>query len=250
MAKQRGILKIDGTIGGMTFYKSALDGYLVREKGGVSGERIANDPNFERTRENGAEFGTAASAGKLLRDTLRNLLKNDSRLTSRLTKTMTDIKGYDTSSPRGERSVGVGIADDNALALLKGFDFNSSAALRSVLFAPFTVTTATGEINVPAYNQMNDIAFPNGATHVNFRTAFAKIDFVNGTSAITYSGVSNFSIENSDTDFSLTPSAVPAGSGTQFYLLLIEFFQEVNGTQYSLRNGAFNVLNIVEAVNP
>ena len=83
MAKQKGILKIEGTIGGMTFYKSQ-DGHLVREKGGVSGERIANDPAFVRTRENGEEFGAAGTAGKLMRDTLRSLMMNaaDGRVTS------------------------------------------------------------------------------------------------------------------------------------------------------------------------
>ena len=50
MARQKGIIKLDGTIGGITFYKSQ-DGYLAREKGGVSADKIANDPNFQRTRE-------------------------------------------------------------------------------------------------------------------------------------------------------------------------------------------------------
>ena len=65
MARQRSIIKLDGTIGGITFYKSK-DGYLAREKGGISAERIANDPAFERTRENGSEFGRAGKAGKVL----------------------------------------------------------------------------------------------------------------------------------------------------------------------------------------
>ena len=75
MARQSGLLKIKGTIGGMTFYKSQ-DGDLVREKGGVSGDRIANDPAFVRTRENGEEFGAAGKAGKLLRDGLRPMMLN------------------------------------------------------------------------------------------------------------------------------------------------------------------------------
>ena len=60
MAQQKSILKLKGTIGGITFYKSK-DGYLAREKGGVDASRIANDPGFARTRENGAEFANAAS---------------------------------------------------------------------------------------------------------------------------------------------------------------------------------------------
>ena len=44
----------------------------------------------------------------------------------------------------------------------------------------------------------------------------------------------------------LTPVAVPTGAGTNLFLLEVEFFQMVNGLQYSLKNGAFNALSIVE----
>ncbi|WP_206106589.1 hypothetical protein [Ilyomonas limi] len=70
MARLNGILKIEGTLQDMTFYKTQ-DGHLVKTKSGVSGDRIANDPAFARTRENGYEFGNAAAAGKLLRDAIR-----------------------------------------------------------------------------------------------------------------------------------------------------------------------------------
>jgi hypothetical protein len=53
MAKQKGIIKLKGTLGDITFYKSQ-DGFLAREKGGVDASRIANDANFQRTRENGS----------------------------------------------------------------------------------------------------------------------------------------------------------------------------------------------------
>lgn len=106
MAKQKGILKLDGTIGGITFYKSQ-DGYLAREKGGVDGNRIANDPAFQRTRENGNEFGSAGKAGKVLRNSLRVLLQNasDNRMVSRLTQKMVEVLQADTTSVRGQRNV-------------------------------------------------------------------------------------------------------------------------------------------------
>ena len=52
MARQKGIIKLEGTIGDISFYKSK-DGHLARTKGGVDAERIQNDPAFQRTRENG-----------------------------------------------------------------------------------------------------------------------------------------------------------------------------------------------------
>ena len=75
MAKQSGILKVEGTMGGITFYKSRQDGYLAREKGNLDATRIATDPNFQRTRENGAEFGKAGAAGKVLRTAFRVAIK-------------------------------------------------------------------------------------------------------------------------------------------------------------------------------
>lgn len=86
MARQSSIIKLKGTIGGVTFYKSK-DGYLAREKGGVDASRIKNDPAFQRTRENGSEFGRAGNAGKVLRNSIRVLLlkASDYRMVSRLT---------------------------------------------------------------------------------------------------------------------------------------------------------------------
>src|SRR5574337_125237 len=107
MARQIGLIKLKGKIDDISFYKSQ-DGHLARAKGGVDGDRIKNDPAFVRTRENGAEFGSSASSGKLLRDSVRTLMQNasDGRVTSRLTKVMTQIKNLDSTSARGERTVG------------------------------------------------------------------------------------------------------------------------------------------------
>lgn len=150
MAQQKGIIKIEGTIGELTFYKSQ-DGHLVKTKGGVSAERIATDPNFVRTRENGQEFANAASAGKLLRDTFRVMMltASDNRVTSRLTKLMTDIKNEDGTSARGERNVGVGIATPSGLQMLNGFEFNINAILTSIVYASgVTIDLVTGVTNL------------------------------------------------------------------------------------------------------
>lgn len=247
MARQKGLIKIEGTLDEITFYKSQ-DGHLARTKGGVSGDRIANDPVFIRTRENGAEFASAASAGKLLRDAIRTMMltASDNRVTSRLTKVMTDIKNYDITSVRGERNVGVGIADASAKELLNGFDFNISAILSSILFSPYTVDIPTGKISFAAFTPINDVAFPAGATHISLNGAYAIVDFAAGTSDVQFSNEVNLPIDGTTAPQVLTPAAVPTGTGTKLYFLEIEFFQEVNGVQYTLKNGAFNALSVVE----
>lgn len=247
MARQNGILKIKGTIGGMTFYKSQ-DGDLVREKGGVDASRIANDPAFVRTRENGEEFGASGKAGKVLRDALRPLMLNaaDGRVTSRITTIMTDILKLDTTSVRGKRTPAVGLAGAQGKALLKGLNFNISAALGSVLFKPYTVNTTTGVITVTGIVPINDIAFPAGATHVTFSGAYGNINFATGVVDVKLTNVVNMPISAASSTVALTPSAVPAGTGIKVYLLKVEFFQILNTVQYSLKNGAYNALAIVE----
>jgi len=47
---------------------------LLVKKGDAS--RIANDPAFQRTRENGSEFGRAGKGGKVIRNAIRILLQN------------------------------------------------------------------------------------------------------------------------------------------------------------------------------
>jgi hypothetical protein len=134
MAKLKGPLKIKGTIGDITFSKTE-DGYIAKEKTSLDGKRIATDPDFQRTRENNAEFGRAGKAGKVLRNAIRTLLQNakDKRVTSRLTTEMMRVVKADTTSPRGMRNVIDGEAE-----LLQGFDFNINAKLATSIYAPYT----------------------------------------------------------------------------------------------------------------
>lgn len=249
MARQSGLIKIKGTLDNVSFYKTK-DGHLARMKTSVDADRIATDPAFERTRENNKEFGTSASAGKLMRDALRPMALNaaDGRVVSRLTKVMTAIKNLDATSARGERNVGEGISDPNAVLKLKGFEFNKEALLSAILYKPMTVNTGTGEIVITDLIPQMDVVWPQGATHVQFTSGFAGIDFVNGDKDLQQSASVNLPIDGTQTTVTLTPASAPSVVGTNLYLLKIEFFQEVNGVQYTLKNGAYNALRVVEAV--
>ncbi|MEA4850729.1 MAG: hypothetical protein VB126_04650 [Paludibacter sp.] len=249
MAQQKSILKLKGTIGGITFYKSK-DGYLAREKGGVDASRIANDPGFARTRENGAEFANAASAGKLLRDAVRVLGQNasDGRVTARLTQIMAQIKNMDEANTRGERSAAEGMAKAEAKLLLKGFNFNINAVIGAVLYKPYQLNAATGEISIAALAPQNDISLPQGATHVVFRSGFASINFLTGESEITVSEPVRIATDGAAQALSVKPADAPELEGTHFFLLSIDFVQSVNNVDYSLNNNSYNVLAIVEVI--
>lgn len=246
MAQQKGIIKLNGTIGGITFYKSK-DGCLAREKGGVSADRIANDPNFERTRENGAEFGRAGKAGRILRTSLRALLQNasDSRMVGRLTQRMVKVIQADATNPRGQRNVIDGEAE-----LLQGFEFNINGKLGATLYAPYASSidrvTGTLEAVIPSYLPANMIAAPSGTTHYKIISSGVEVDFENETFVADSNSSAILPWDNvASAALTLTNTITPASTHPLFLALGIEFYQEVNGTMYPLKNGAFNALALV-----
>src|SRR6185312_1461768 len=165
MAQQKGILQLKGSIGNLTFYKSK-DGYLAREKGGIDAKRFATDPAFQRTRENGQEFGRAGKASKYLRNAVRSLLQNtaDSKVVSRLTREMMRVVQSDQINTRGMRNV-----TDGDVTLLQDFDFNLNSKLGTTLYASFTteINRTTGSLiaELPAFVPIDTVAAPGGATH-------------------------------------------------------------------------------------
>lgn len=247
MAKQRGIVKLEGTIGDITFFKTE-DGYMARENAPVSGDRIANDPAFQRTRENNAEFGRAGKATKTLRNAVRTLLQNakDSRVTSRLTTEMVKVVKADTSNPRGMRNVIDGEAE-----LLQGFDFNVNAKLGTTIYAPYTtvIDRVAGSLSIaaPSFIPVESIAAPAGTTHFKVVSMGVEVDFEHET-FITDSKESGVLPWDSTATAALNlVNTVTANSTHPLFLLLgIQFFQQVNGVNYPLKNGAFNALSLVK----
>ena len=246
MARQKGIIKLKGTIGDITFYKTQ-DGHLAREKGGIDASRIASDPAFQRTRENGSEFGRAGKAGKILRTALRALLLNsaDGRMVSRLTQSMIKVLQADLVSIRGLRNIIDGEAE-----LLTGFEFNIRGKLGTSLFAPFaaTIDRVTGviEITLASFIPANMIVAPSGTTHFKIISAGAEVDFEAET----------FVVDNSETAIlpwdsvataviTQTNNVTPASTKPLFLALGVEFYQLVNGQMYPLKNGAYNPLSLV-----
>jgi hypothetical protein len=247
MARQKGIIKLKGTIGDITFYKTQ-DGHLAREKGGIDASRIASDPAFQRTRENGSEFGRAGKAGKLLRTAFRPLLLNtaDGRMVSRLTQRMVKVIQADLVSERGLRNVIDGEAE-----LLFGFEFNIRGKLGTSLFAPYVanIDRTAGEVTVDiaSFVPSNMIAAPSGTTHFKIVSGGAAIDFENETFEVVNSETAILPWNSVPTTAISHTNTLSANSTNPLFLVLgVEFFQEINGQMYPLKNGAYNPLSMAK----
>ncbi len=251
MAKQEGILPIQGTIGNLTFFKSK-DGFMVKSKSGVSGDKIATDAAFQRTRENNAEFGRAGKASKLLRTSLRNTISKakDGRMVSRLTARMLKVVQADETSDRGQRNV-----IDGEAALVTGFDFNINAKLSATVFAPYSIEwdLASGKatVTIPSFIASVGIVAPSGTTHFRLFGGIAAIDF-EGETFTGNTASTDALVYGNDTaaDTSLVLNTEANSKHPVFIAFGVEFLQEVNKKMYSLNNGAFNACMVAKVATP
>lgn len=251
MARQKGIIKLKGTIGDITFLKTR-DGYIAKERTSLDGNRIKNDAAFQRTRENNSEFGRGGKAGRMLRTAIRPLLLNasDSRMVSRLTQRMIQVLQTDTVSDRGMRDV---IHGD--LSLLTGFEFNLRGKLSTSLFAPFQAAVdrvaGTLTVGLASFVPSQMIAVPQGTTHFKIVSGGASVDFTTGEFVVDTSETAILPWDNTPTAVINQVNTVTANSTEPLFLVLgIAFYQEVNGSMYSLKNGAFNPLSVVVVDTP
>lgn len=247
MARQKSIIKLNGTLGDITFYRSR-DGYMARERGGIPAARIHSDPKFQRTRENMAEFGRAGKAGKLLRNSIQALLRTsaDPRMVSRLTQLFVKVIQEDAVNPRGLRNVIDGEAE-----LLQGFEFNNQSQLSTTIVAPmtYTIDRATGQATVAleAYVPTDSIIAPTGSTHYQLVSAAMDVDFEAVSYTTDRSETAILPLETATTAASQLSNTLPtASTHPQFLIFGVNFYQQVNGQFYELKNGSYNALQIVK----
>ena len=254
MAKQKGLVKYSGTMGGVRHFKiKGLVGDFAGLAGGPTDSQIKNDAVFKRTRENMSEFGGSASCAKTVRKGLAQVIKqySDSRLTGRLTKVMKEINKEDTGNPRGERSILVSANQ----SMLAGLNFDVNTSLAGIFNAPYdlsnTVLRDGATFKIPGFDPMSLINAPAGATHFRLMNAISVVsDFVYNSTTGKYeptdptlSALSNIAFSHYNDLTVSTPTIVIStslpgpptmtGSVSVLNCIGIEFYQQV-GTNYYL----------------
>jgi hypothetical protein len=263
MARQKGIIRIKGSLGGITFYQQEGDNFS-RVTNGPSKEKIANDPAFKRTRENNSEFAGATIAGKGMRIGLQTFIQemSDSRVTSSLMKVFRTMITRATTGNRGQRPITVLPNKD----LLVGFNFNNAVHLDSVFQAPFTAVANAGRnavtITIPDFNTANAIHALSGTTYfkmVGTASVLSSYIFNATTKKYEASDLANNTLNASAVSAlipiganvgsiitlapTITPAPVMVATSGLVACLGIEFYQLVNGFPYLL--AASNCMKVV-----
>lgn len=265
MAKQKGYIDLEGTLGGLTFYKSGGQS-IVKTKSAINKDRILKDPSFKRTRENMSEFGGSARVGKALRHGYAAIMPimGDRIIVARLMALMKTINA-NGSGARGKREFDI-LANKE---VLEGFEFNKTLPLETIFFAPFNAPTLDANRSVctwviPDFNTQDYIHAPEGATHFKLvlgSTVLSNYTFNNGskeyqptnpneneTNSIVYSAeIPLTGLVGSDTTLTtdlgfaaLLPATVAVIVATG-----IIFYQDINGVLYELASDNAMTIQLV-----
>ncbi|MFD1469870.1 hypothetical protein ACFQ48_16700 [Hymenobacter caeli] len=245
MASQTGILGLQGTVGGLVFAKDGS----VRQKPASNKAAFNSAASLARTRENASEFGRAAGAGKLLRDSLRVLIASasDSRMVSRLTQKMRGIIGMDDANDRGARVVD----RDNAKDELLGFNFNLGAGIGQSLFFQYAIAGNGADVTltVPRLNPATDIVAPQGATHFEVLYGVSAVNFELGTYQVAtvaaplgVLALNSAALQNRAVTATL--ATAPGADDLVVGAVGINFYQQLNGKFYPLNNNSTNPLAV------
>jgi len=259
MAKQSGLMRYNGTIGNVRHFKiKGLQGDFAGLVGGPTGEQVLNDAVFERTRENMNEFGGSAKAGKSVRVALSQIIKqmSDPQMTGRLTAIMKKINLEDQSEARGYRAILISAQRQ----YLEGFAFDKRVSFEGIFNAPYSFAHAAarneGTLTVPAFNPLNLINAPAGATHFRLINTLACVsDFAFNSTTGTYEPIDAANNEISDVKFTgyldlFTPitdaievvATLPGSpsisdDASVLFCVGIEFYQQVGSNYYLFNSG-------------
>jgi hypothetical protein len=250
MARSKGIVKLQGSLGNLSFYDSVF-GPIVRTKGGPSKEKIRSSPKLVRVREQNKEFGEAAKAAKLLRLSLKLKPKGimTHSVTWRVNQLMNSIKDKDTTSARGKRKVEKGLATTPGKNLMAGFDITEKAALKKILLKPVVVNSTLQTISIKQFVPAKDVRSPKGATHLRITGGYTRIDIGKELFELKESSpvVLNVKSKASST-IVLQMNMAGLTTGYDLYFIFLEFLQEVNSSYYELENKQHNCLSFLKVV--
>lgn len=256
MSKQVGLIKLKGNMGGISFFQSEGK-HLAKMSNGPDKEKIANDPRFERTRENNSEFGGSATAAKALRRALTPVMyMADARISARLTGIFKEINSKGDGI-RGKRPITL----SEHHAQLVNLEFNINRSFTSLFTANFATTNTadrtSASIIVDDVLMRKSAKGPEGSTHVMFTQALGVIsDYVYDENLKRYAAVeptldglsviteSAYMPVDGEAPVSFTMDAMLAGNPvlnenvSVVQCIGVEFFQQVKSGYYPLLQGS------------
>ena len=235
MARQKGLIKLTGTIGEVNFYVLNGVGYARKAGGGFSGKAIKTKASMQRVRENASEFGHCSMVKKQFRLALMPFLEGikGRDLHARLMQLFLELKALDSVSECGKRRVCKGLLTAKGKRLLQQFVFTPQHTLLDALNAKATFDWTTQRLDVSEFGP-NGYKVPKTATHIGVTLGVLDFDFDSLDYNLKVSATHFIDIDAGATSFMLEPEAVVAPTHVGVAVLGLCFFEVIDGEVYDL----------------
>lgn len=242
MGKLKGIVQFTGHFDGLSFYE--MNGsIIVRKTGGFIGEKIKNDSNFIRVRENSSEFAHCAKVGKYFRNSIHLYLTKMAvpYVHNRVLAMFQEISRLDLVSERGKRSVSSGLQMAASHNIVKKFEFDKNQAFGTLFPFTFTVDLSQGRLNIPNFSAAL-LKNSKSATHFNLQFVVVGLDFEQQHSFVQNSS-SIVSLSLQDTSVTaLEFNCLIPQSPVVFGFIYLELFQRINDVDYDLKMNGLKIV--------
>lgn len=231
MARQKGILKISGTLGDINFYIIGNKGYARKSGGGFNSKAIKTQANMQRVRENASEFGHCSTVKKKYRLALLDFLDGykERKLHARMMGLFTSIKDLDAVSARGERRVVNGLQTIKGQRLLKTFAFTPKHPFIQLLQHKCSYNNNTQTISIQNFTA-NHHAAPKSATHIGVKMGLLDVNFDTLKSDLRLSPVHHVPLGDT-VSFNLSPTVIKPLVHFGVVVLSVRYYELIESSE-------------------
>ncbi|WP_417872693.1 hypothetical protein [Xanthomarina gelatinilytica] len=237
MARQKGIIKIVGTLGGANFYEDKEAGALARTAGGgFDGYTIRTSPRMVRVRENASEFGNCSRVKKQFRLALMPFFHGikSRAFNSDLMSLFMHIKALDQVSERGKRHMRYGIQTAKGRQLIKRYPFVPEQDLVVGFCERASFNWTSQQLEVSNFNP-GLFQVPKTATHLGVTLGVLDFDFDTFERSLSVSPVHFLELGGGVTSFSLTPDQVAVPEHVGFVVLGLRYYELIENEVYAFK---------------
>jgi hypothetical protein len=233
MARQRGLIKISGTIGDVNYFISRGIGWCRNAGGGFTREAILYSPRMHRIRKNNSEFGNCSSTKKQFRLALWPFLHGikGRGLHSNMMQLFMNIKALDAVSEHGKRQVLEGLHTAKGKRMLKQFDFSLKSAITDAAFSASTFNWNTQTLKVTNIHPSTFKA-PKTATYVGVTLGIVDFDFNHLNYTLVVSPTHFLEVDAATTSFVLEPEQMMPPEHYGFAILGLRYYEVIDEEVY------------------
>jgi len=237
MAKQKGIIKIMGTLDDMNFYRRKGKNFVRKAGGGFSGEAFRNNPNYGTIRKNANDFGKCSTVkghfNKAL-DPITSIVK-DGDLHGRMMKLFTQLKDFDLVHEKGQKQVYEGLRTKTGKDVLLKFNFTPFCHPKDLLGGPnLDVSLEAGTLKINKWSLL-DSRMPVNTTKVVLELSRLHFDFKTMNYSLILGDTEYLDFARVQEDLYLEVEK-PNEKGTEIMLLSAQCFRGIDEEYFEIRN--------------